>query len=266
MEYVLLYTEGTDPQPYDPAEDHIGEWVADTIERGISEWGERLRPGQDATTVKVRDGKVLATEGPYTEAREWVGGFDVINAADLDEAIEVAAKHPAAIFGTAEVRPFVVWPDAAPGYTVVPEGFHLREAKGQRYVLFVCVDPDGEKDGEGDVEAWVEEMDGRGVRLFGDVLRPPADATLVRNRGGKVLVTDGPFSEAKEWIAGFDLLEVSGLDEAIEVAAKHPMARGGQLVLTPVWPFDPMGDQVARAEGEASDRDRRTEPAVGGTR
>ncbi len=266
MEYLLLYSEGTDPQPYDPAEDHIGDWVADTIERGISEWGERLRPGEDATTVKVRDGRVLVTEGPFTEAKEWVGGFDIINAADLDEAIDVASRHPAAIFGTAEVRPFMVWPDAEPGYTVVPEGFHLREPKGRRYLMLVCVAADGEEGGPGDVEPWVQEMDARGVRLFGDVLRPPADATLVRTRGGKVLVTDGPFSEAKEWIAGLDLLEVSGLDEAIEVAAKHPMARAGLMVLTPLWPFDPMGDQVERAASEQAQLGRRTEPAVGGTR
>jgi hypothetical protein len=132
--------------------------------------------------------------------------------------------------------------------------------------MLVCVDPSGPKDGPGDVDPWVEEMDGRGTRLFGEVLRPPADATLVRTRNSKVLVTDGPFTEAKEWIAGIDLLEVSGLDEAVEVAAKHPMASTGLMVLTPLWPFDPMGDQVARAAGEASELGRRTEPAVGGTR
>ena len=88
------------------------------------------------------------------------------------------------------------------------------------------------------------------------------DATLVRSRGGKVLVTDGPFAEAKEWIAGLDLLEVSGLDEAIEVAATHPMARGGLMVLSPLWPFDAADDHVARAEREAPERGVRTEPKV----
>ena len=93
MEYLLLYTPGTDPQPYDPAADNIGEWVDDLIARGISEWGERLRPGTDATTVRVRQGRTLATEGPFGEG---VGGFDVIRCDDLDEAISVAAAHPAA--------------------------------------------------------------------------------------------------------------------------------------------------------------------------
>lgn len=263
MEYVLLYSEGTDPQPYDPAADNIGEWVDDLIARGISEYGERLRPGQDATSVRVRDGKVLVTDGPYTEAREWVGGFDVIDCADLDEAIEIASRHPAARSGTAEVRPFMVWPDAAGDHRVVPHGFPERPAKGRRYVMFVCVDPAGPGGAGGSVEPWVEEMDARGVRLFGDVLRPPQDAVLVRSRAGRTLITDAPLSEGKEWIAGFDFIEVGSLDEAVQVAAAHPMASTGVIVLSPAWEFDPYQDHVARDLREAAVRDVRTEPEVG---
>lgn len=263
MEYVLLYSEGTDPQPYDPAADNIGEWVDDLITRGISEYGERLRPGQDATSVRVRNGAVLVTDGPYTEAREWVGGFDVIECADLDEAIEIASRHPAARSGTAEVRPFMVWPDAAPDHRVVPHGFPERPVKGRRYVMFVCVDPSGPGGEAAPVEPWVEEMDARGVRLFGDVLRPPQDAVLVRSRGGRTLVTDAPLSEGKEWIAGFDFIEVASLEEAVQVAAAHPMASTGVIVLSPAWEFDPYEDHVARDQREAADRDVRTEPEVG---
>ena len=114
-----------------------------------------------------------------------------------------------------------------------------------------------------DVEAWVEEMDGRGVRLFGEVLRPPEDATGVMVRDGRVVVSDGPFTESKEWIAGIDFLEVRDLDEAIEVAAGHPMARAGLMVLTPAWPFDVEDDHVERARREASELGKRSEPALG---
>jgi len=263
MEYLLMYTQGKDPLPYDPADDNIAEWAADTQSRGVSEYGERLRPGEDATTVKVRDGKVLLSEGPFTEAKEWVGGFDIIQCRDLDEAIEIASRHPAARFGSAEVRPFMVWPDAAPGYRVVPRGFPERPTKGKRYLMLVCVDPDTELDASDDPNPWVEEMDGRGVRLFGEVLRPPADATQVMVRDGRVVVSDGPFTEAKEWIAGIDFLEVRDLDEAVEVAAGHPMARAGLMVLTPAWPFDVEEDHVERARREASELGKRSEPAVG---
>jgi len=52
-------------------------------------------------------------------------------------------------------------------------------------------------------------------------------------------VSDGPFAESREFIAGYDILECENLDEAIEIASKHPMARFGRLELRPVWPFDP---------------------------
>ncbi|QKJ21233.1 hypothetical protein HQM25_12270 [Microbacterium hominis] len=112
---------------------------------------------------------------------------------------------------------------------------------------------------ESDPERWVTEMDARGARLFGDVLQGPHAATFVRTRADEVLLGDGPFAEAKEWIAGFDLLEVADLAEAIEVASSHPMARGGTLELRPLWAFDVHQDHVARAAREAPEHDRRTE-------
>ena len=63
----------------------------------------------------------------------------------------------------------------------------------------------------------------------------------MRMRGGKVLVTDGPFAETREWIAGFDILECTDLDEAIEIAAQHPMARFGRLELRPFLTDQPGG-------------------------
>ena len=67
---------------------------------------------------------------------------------------------------------------------------------------------------------------------------PVSDATTVRVSRGEVLVTDGPFTESKEWIAGFDILECDDLDEAIAIAARHPQANGGKLELRPFWPMD----------------------------
>jgi hypothetical protein len=54
----------------------------------------------------VREGEVLVSDGPFAETKEQIGGFDILDCADLDEAIEVASKHPAASFGTLELRPF----------------------------------------------------------------------------------------------------------------------------------------------------------------
>ena len=84
------------------------------------------------------------------------------------------------------------------------------------------------------VEPWVEEMDGRGVRLLGYPLRPLAEASSVRVRGQEVLVSDGPFTETKEFIVGFDLLECKDMAAAAEVAAKHPLAKFGRMELREV--------------------------------
>jgi hypothetical protein len=105
-----------------------------------------------------------------------------------------------------------------------------------RYVMMVCVDESVEvSPAEALPTAWVEEMDGRGVRQFGSRLRPVSDATTVRVRGGEVVVSDGPFAETKEQIGGFDLIECDDLDEAIEVASKHPGAKFGTIEVRPLW-------------------------------
>ena len=107
-----------------------------------------------------------------------------------------------------------------------------------RYILFVCVDPAAETyvPQEDNIEDWVAEMDQRNVRVLGSRLKELKDARTIRRRNGKVIVTDGPFAETKEWIAGFDLLECADMDEAIEVASQHPMARFGRLEIRPLWP------------------------------
>jgi hypothetical protein len=104
-----------------------------------------------------------------------------------------------------------------------------------KYMMFVCTDtePDTDPTPEPDIEAWVADNDARGRRLDGDVLSPPSAATTVRVRDGELLVSDGPFAETKEVIVGYDLLGCADLDEAIEVARSHPMARGGRLELRP---------------------------------
>jgi len=109
-----------------------------------------------------------------------------------------------------------------------------------RFLMFVASDaePDAAPEQPGQAAAWVEENDRKGRRIVGNRLRPVSQAKTVRVRGGKVLVTDGPFSESKEVILGFDILECRDMQEAIEVAAAHPMARAGRLELRAFWPSD----------------------------
>ena len=104
-----------------------------------------------------------------------------------------------------------------------------------KYLMFVCDDTEPETDESRvpDIHAWVAENDAAGRRVTGNVLAAPTAATTVRVRGGEVLLTDGPFAETKEVIVGFDILECADLDEAIAVAAAHPMAHLGRIELRP---------------------------------
>src|SRR5437660_726684 len=122
----------------------------------------------------------------------------------------------------------------------VDRGTRKKEGS-MRYLLLICGDeamrlsPEESDRMRRDTLAWVEEMDGRGIRLRGEPLRPVSDATTVRIRDGKLLVSDGPFAETKEQVGGYDVLECASLEQAVEVAAKHPVARIGTLEARPFW-------------------------------
>lgn len=115
------------------------------------------------------------------------------------------------------------------------------------FLFLVCTDSTAPAyvAAEDNIEQWVEEVERRGMGRAGDRLRPPADATTVRVRGGKVILADGPFAETKDYIAGFDLLECTDLDDAISIASKHPMARFGQIEIRPLWPLMPPAEPDA---------------------
>ncbi|MEU6270973.1 YciI family protein [Streptomyces populi] len=111
-----------------------------------------------------------------------------------------------------------------------------------KYALFICTPVDGEEIAPEEIAAdprfasYVQEVRERGIVKGGARLRPATDATTVRVQGDEVLLTDGPFAETKEYIAGIDIIEVADLDEAIALASRHPAALGGGSVeVRPVW-------------------------------
>jgi hypothetical protein len=110
MRYALLiYTaEPTEQTPSDAMADEFARYNAFTEHlraRGAYEAGEALDSTSTATTVRVRDGRTLTTDGPFAETKEALGGFYLLEAADLDEAIAYAAMIPGARHGAIEVRP-----------------------------------------------------------------------------------------------------------------------------------------------------------------
>jgi hypothetical protein len=115
MRYLLLiYTrESTEAVPDEVTQNEqaaYGAFTADIRERGIFQAGEALEPTSTATTVQIRDGRTITTDGPFAETKEALGGFYMIEVKDLDEAIELAARIPAAQHGSIEVRPIMELP------------------------------------------------------------------------------------------------------------------------------------------------------------
>jgi hypothetical protein len=113
MRYLLLIAGDESARGEVSADDdaatlnEYGEWVKAMADRGVLQGGERLRPTSDATTVRVRSGETLSTDGPFIETKEQLGGYFLVDCKDLDEAIEIAAKLPGARTGSVEVRP--IW-------------------------------------------------------------------------------------------------------------------------------------------------------------
>lgn len=86
-----------------------------------------------------------------------------------------------------------------------------------------------------EIGAWVRDMEGRGILKYGNPLRPPGDAKTVRVRNGLLMVMDGPFTDSAEKMAAYGLIECASPQEAVDVAASHPMARAATIEVRPVW-------------------------------
>jgi hypothetical protein len=116
MQYILLiYNNESERFGRPPAEAQkhsaeYAEFTNDIKKSGHMLAGEPLEATTTATTVRVKNGKTLRTDGPFAETREQLGGFYIIEAKDLDEAVMIAAKIPDARYGSIEVRPIMKYP------------------------------------------------------------------------------------------------------------------------------------------------------------
>ena len=249
MRYLLLIcSDGTaTPEKAAVMRESVPSWVEET--QGVRLGGHALAGPETAATVRVRNGETLVSDGPFAETKEHVGGFDVLDCADLDEAIEIAARHPVSWFHMVEVRPFAgSWPPSQP-----PEPWtgpvpldRPVPAGHRRYVLLPCIDGVPGTDAEEasivrDGTAWRQAREDSGAHVFGHHLMNAETATTVRVRDGETLLSDGPFVETKEFVAGINVLDCASREEAIELAAAHPIARFHMVEVRP-FADDPLGD------------------------
>jgi hypothetical protein len=200
--------------------------------------GDRLKGPEEAVRVTVREGRKSVTDGPFSETKEVLAGYYLMDCADREEALQWAAKCPGARIGTMDVR------------EVMNDGCGQPRAAGsggqngkQRWMFLIL--------GEKNEQAWNESMNRiaaeggkvgeeaqrRGLSAEGARLNHEKSGFQVRVRDGKRQVIDGPFAESKEVLGGYQVLEFESRDQAIEFASRHPAARFGSLQLIPTWPM-----------------------------
>ncbi|GAA0984862.1 YciI family protein [Acrocarpospora macrocephala] len=107
MKYMMFVCSDTEPDTSTAEWPDIEVWVSENDARGRRLEGSKLAAVSAATTVRVRNGELLVSDGPFAETKEVIVGFDLLECADLDEAIEVARAHPMAWGGRLELRPLV---------------------------------------------------------------------------------------------------------------------------------------------------------------
>ncbi|MFE9782207.1 YciI family protein [Streptomyces sp. NPDC005775] len=229
MKYVLFVA--TDPAG-EPTEESPEAWVEKWNDRGVRVEGMPLKPVAETRTVRVRGDRVLVTDGPFAETTEWIAGYDLVEAADLDEAIEVAASHPMATGGRIEIRP-VAPLDLGPGTGNPP---HEGDAPASRFLGILRTDPGAPPfaPDPAAVAEWVRDGLASGHYLGGEHLCSVQDATLVRRRGGELLITDGAYADLPEWVSGLVFID-GEWDEAVDYLSRCPMARSGVAELREFW-------------------------------
>jgi hypothetical protein len=189
--------------------------------------GEALQDSSTCRTIRHDGGRVAVTDGPFAESVEAMGGYYVLDAPTLDDAIELVRHIPAVHGGGAEIRPVVEWVDRSGEVGPAPDG-------AVRWFTTMH-GPETAADDPGD-PAWQAGMADHGrfaekwpeAVLSGAAIQLAATATTVRVRDGELLVTDGPYAEAMEVVGGFYLLRATP-DAVAAVAADIPVNEGGAI-------------------------------------
>lgn len=239
MKYVaFIWADGVPvPDAMAVMQRELPPWIEEMDRRGTRLLGRELELPETAATVRVRDGETLVIDGPFAETKEFIAGFDVFECSDLDEAIEVASKSPVSWYHPIEIRPFAEELLLDEKTSAFGRG---EDGAGTPYLLTMLMGgtPAASFDDQAiadEGEAWRRDLRARGVQILGSRLDGPDTATTVRVRDGETLLTDGPFGGAEEFVAGLEVISCSDRQQAIELAAAHPIARYYAIEVRPFW-------------------------------
>jgi len=231
MEFMFLFIARRDaphggPDGLAAMKAYSGELAS----RGKLRVGAPLRPESEAARVTVRGGKPVVTDGPYAESKEVLAGFWIVDAASREEALELARGCPHARHGIVEVHP-LEFRMAAPD-----------PGQGLPFLYAFRAETRIQDEGRAKLREMLDftvtlKQEGRFLET-GPLAPAPLPARL-ETKGGKLLVTDGPFAESREIVGGYALLRAASRAEAIEIAKRYPHPKWGPLELREIQFFDP---------------------------
>lgn len=231
MEFMLLFVTRKDATggPEDgPAE--MKRLAGELASQGKLRRGAPLRPESEAARIRTLGGLPITTDGPFAESKEVLAGFWIIDVASRDEAIEIARRSPHARHGSVEVHPLEFRMAAAdPG-------------QGTPFLYAFRVDSRIEDTDRSKLREMLDftvtlKQEGRFLETGPLAADPPP--ARIETRRGKILVTDGPFAEAKDLVGGYGIVRAASRAEAIEIARRYPHAKWGPVEVREIPFFDP---------------------------
>jgi len=233
---ALIYTDESRDIPFGTPEweqlmVEYRAFGAEARRRNAMVAGDPLQPTETATTLRLKDGRLVTLDGPFAETREQLGGYYILDCKDQAEALELAAMIPSAKHGAIEVRKMaghdtrVVDPPRQTRYMLLIYGDQSKWLPEDHPAVV-----EGIK-GHQRFTNWLIE---RGEFVAGDALARADTAVTVRVREGRALRTDGPFAETREQLGGFYILNVRDLDYLLDLARKFPMGEDGCLEIRPL--------------------------------
>jgi len=231
VEFMLLFMERRGGPPGEPgAFAEMKKFAAELASQGKLRRGAPLVAESAVARLRVRAGKPFVNDGPFAETKEVLGGFWIIEVASRAAAIELARRCPHAQYGVVEVHP-VQWRDAvADPVEGIPFLFTFHMEPG-------LTDPDGAKMRE--MVGFSETLKRAGKFIETAPLAQDPPPARIEARGGKIVVTDGPFAETKEGVGGYGLVRVASRAAAIELAKRYPHAKWGPVEVREIMYFDP---------------------------
>ncbi len=255
----------------------MGKYNEALLEAGALLEADGLRASSQGVRVRYANGQFTVTDGPFAETKQLIAGFWLIQAKSLEEAIKWAKRAPFQE-GEVEVRQLFELPDFPVDPAETPDGWRKKEEELRaaapparkpgttRYIGLLKADTDTEAGVLPDEKllsamgAFFEEGMKGGMILSGEGLQPTSKGARVRYSGRKRTVTDGPFAETKELVAGYAILQFASKSEAIEwtkrfVKVDAPGRLGGQSECE-IRPFFEPADLPADAAGKRARRGR----------